>query len=234
MHDGVPAPKVIDFGIAKATSDQPLTDKTLFTAFEQFMGTPAYMSPEQAEMSGLDIDTGSDIHGLGVLLYELLTGKTPFDARELLASGLDAMRRTIREQEPARPSTRLSTMLAADLTAAAKHRQTEASKLTTSIRGDLDWIVMKALEKDRTRRYDTANGLASDIHRHLKNEPVVARPPSHPYRFPKLVQRNKLAFAAAGVMAVGLLVATAISVWQAVRATRAQAPAKQRLAESGA
>src|SRR5207253_11118566 len=119
-HDGVPVPKVIDFGVAKATTDQRLTDKTLFTAFEQFIGTPAYMSPEQAKLSGLDIDTRTDIYSLGVLLYELLTGKPPFDGKELLASGLDAMRRTIREQEPARPSTRLSTMLAADLSAVAK------------------------------------------------------------------------------------------------------------------
>jgi serine/threonine protein kinase len=131
LHDGVPVPKVIDFGIAKATTDQRLTDKTLFTAFEQFIGTPAYMSPEQAEMSGLDIDTRSDIYALGVLLYELLTGKTPFDARELSRGGLEAMRRTIREQEPARPSTRLSTMLAGELVAVAGHRQTEPARLAT-------------------------------------------------------------------------------------------------------
>ena len=161
LHDGVPVPKVIDFGIAKATAGQRLTDKTLFTAFEQFIGTPAYMSPEQAEMSGLDVDTRSDIYSLGVLLYELLTGRTPFDAKELLKSGLDEMRRIIREQEPARPSTRLSTMLAGDLTTVANQRHAEPPKLIHLIRGDLDWIVMKALEKDRTRRYETANGLAA-------------------------------------------------------------------------
>jgi len=211
LHDGVPVPKIIDFGIAKATSDQRLTDKTLFTAFDQFMGTPAYMSPEQAEMSGLDIDTRSDIYTLGVLLYELLTGKTPFDAKELLAAGFDAMRRTICEQEPARPSTRLSTMLATELTTVAKHRQTEAVKLARLIRGDLDWIVMKALEKDRTRRYETANGLAMDIQRHLNSEPVVARPPSNLYRLQKLVRRNKLAFAAASAVATAVVVGLGVS-----------------------
>jgi serine/threonine protein kinase len=175
LHDGVPVPKVIDFGIAKATEGR-LTDQTLFTAFEQFLGTPAYMSPEQAELSGLDIDTRSDIYSLGVLLYELLTGKTPFDARELVEAGLDAMRRTIREKEPVRPSTRLSTMLKEELTTTARQRSLEAPKLISLLRGDLDWIVMKCLEKDRTRRYETANGLAMDLLRHLKNEPVLARP----------------------------------------------------------
>ena len=212
MHDGVPVPKVIDFGIAKAT-EQRLTDKTLFTAFEQFMGTPAYMSPEQAEMSGLDIDTRSDIYALGVLLYELLTGKTPFDAKELLQAGLEAMRRTIREKEPARPSTCLGTMLDADLTTVAKHRQAEPSKLTHLLRGDLDWIVMKTLEKDRSRRYETANGLAMDIQRHLNNEPVVARPPSAAYRFQKLVRRNKLAVAAAGAVTAALILGLGVSTW---------------------
>ncbi len=212
MHDGVPLPKVIDFGIAKATQGR-LTDQTLFTAFEQFIGTPAYMSPEQAEISGTDIDTRSDIYSLGVLLYELLTGKTPFDSKELVEAGLDQMRRMIREKEPARPSTRLSTMLAADLTAIAQRRQTEPPKLLSVVRGDLDWIVMKCLEKDRTRRYETANGLAMDLQRHLNNEPVVACPPSKLYRFKKSVNRNKLAYTAAAAVMVTLMTGLGLATW---------------------
>jgi eukaryotic-like serine/threonine-protein kinase len=212
LHDGVPVPKVIDFGIAKATQGR-LTDQTLFTAFEQFIGTPAYMSPEQAEMSGLDVDTRSDIYALGVLLYELLTGRTPFDPKELLQSGLDELRRTIREKEPARPSTRLSTMLDADLTAVAQRRHAEPPKLIHALRGDLDWIVMKSLEKDRTRRYETANGLAMDIQRYLTNEPVVARPPSTIYKFQKLVRRNKAIFAALGTGVAALIVGLVLSLY---------------------
>ncbi len=212
LQDGVPVPKVIDFGIAKAT-EQRLTDKTVYTAFNQFMGTPAYMSPEQAEMSGLDIDTRSDIYALGVLLYELLTGKTPFDQKELVSAGVDAMRRIIREKEPERPSTRLSTMQEGELTTTAKRRHTDAPKLVHLIRGDLDWIVMKALEKDRTRRYETANGLAMDIQRYLNNEPVAARPPSNLYRFQKLVRRNKLAFAATGAVTAALIIGLGLSTW---------------------
>ncbi len=222
LHDGVPVPKVIDFGIAKATEGR-LTDKTLFTSFQQFIGTPAYVSPEQAEMSGLDIDTRSDIYSMGVLLYELLTGQTPFDTSELVSAGLDAIRRTLREVEPPRPSTRLNTMAADALTTTAKHRRTEAPRLVHQIRGDLDWIVMKCLEKDRTRRYATANALAMDLQRHLNDEPVEACPPSRSYRFQKLVRRNKLAFAAASavllVLTIGLVVFTRL--WQRAEVARA-------------
>src|SRR5438874_8799730 len=165
------------------------------------------MSPEQAEMTSLDIDTRTDIYSLGVLLYELLTGRPPFDPSELLQSGLDEMRRTIREKEPDRPSTRLSTMAEGELTTVAEHRHTEAPRLIHLVRGDLDWIVMKCLEKDRMRRYETANGLASDIQRHLNNEPVVARPPSTVYRLQKLARRNKTAFATGFVMALATLLA---------------------------
>src|SRR5207247_1484286 len=202
LHDGEPVPKVIDFGVAKALG-QRLTEKTLFTGFQHMIGTPAYMSPEQAALSGLDIDTRADIYSLGVLLYELLTGALPFDADTFRKAALDEIRRMIRETEPPKPSTRLQT-LGDKLMDVAKQRHTEPAALSRLIRGDLDWIVMKCLEKDRTRRYETANGLAADLHRHLENEPVVARPPSNLYRFDKLVRRNKLAFAAAGAVALAL------------------------------
>lgn len=211
LHDGVPVPKVIDFGIAKATEGR-LTNETVYTQLYEFIGTPAYISPEQAEMSGLDIDTRTDIYSLGVLLYELLTGKTPFDSQELINSGLDQMRRTIREDEPMAPSTRLNAMLAADLTTTAKRRRVEAPRLVHFIKGDLDWIVMKALEKDRTRRFDTPNALAADLRRFLSNEPVEARPPSNVYRFQKLVRRNKMAFAATFGIGAALVLGMAVSL----------------------
>src|SRR5437899_2013683 len=155
--DGTALPKVIDFGIAKATTNQPLTDKTLFTAFEMLIGTPAYMSPEQAVLTSVDVDTRTDIYSLGVLLYELLTGTTPFDSQELLKVGLDEVRRVITTEEPVRPSTRLKRLLAAETNTVPRRQQVPPSKLINDVRGNLDWIVMKALEKDRARRYATAH-----------------------------------------------------------------------------
>ncbi len=226
VNDGVPVPKVIDFGIVKATGGQQLTDKTLFTAFEQFIGTPAYMSPEQAEMTSLDIDTRSDIYALGVLLYELLTGHTPFDPKTLLSAGLDEMRRIIREQEPVRPSTRLSSLGAAEQTTVAKRRQSEPPKLIHQVRGDLDWIVMKCLEKDRTRRYETANGLAMDVEHYLNHQPVTAVAPSTLYRAGKFARRHKVGLAMATAFVLLLAAGAVVSTWQAVRATRAEATEK--------
>ena len=221
LHDGEPVPKVIDFGIAKATN-QRLTEKTLFTNFAQMIGTPAYMSPEQAEMSGLDIDTRTDVYSLGVLLYELLTGTTPFPEKELLSKGYGEMQRIIAEQEPDRPSLRMSTLIGEQQTVVSRNRAGELPLLTRQLRGDLDWIVMKALEKDRTRRYETANGLAQDIQRHLENEPVSAARPSLAYQLTKTIQRNKPAFAAGIAIAAMLILSTVIATVSAVRAQRAK------------
>jgi eukaryotic-like serine/threonine-protein kinase len=221
VNDGKAVPKVIDFGVAKATQGR-LTDGTLFTQFEQMIGTPLYMSPEQAEMTSLDVDTRSDIYSLGVLLYELLTGRTPIDMASMAKAGMGEIRRLIREADPPRPSQRLRTLDGNELTTAAKRRHTEAGKLPGTLRGDVDWIVMKCLEKDRQRRYDTANGLALDLQRHLKNEVITARPPTTTYLLGKLIRRNRAAFAAGAAIVVSLVIGTGVSVWHAVRATQAE------------
>jgi WD40 repeat protein len=209
--DGKPTPKVIDFGIAKAI-EEPLTEKTVLTNFHAFIGTPAYTSPEQAQMTGSDVDTRSDIYSLGVLLYELLTGVTPLEAKELTQSGIDGMRRMIQEVEPPTPSTRLRQIIAEDPTGPS-HLLVER---------DLDSIVMKCLEKDRSRRYATAQQLAEDLHRYLNHEPVIARPPSVAYRFQKAFHRHRTAFATAAAILLVVIAGTLVSVWQAVRATNAE------------
>ncbi|MGC9944369.1 MAG: serine/threonine-protein kinase [Verrucomicrobiota bacterium] len=232
--EGTALPVVIDFGIAKATTNQRLTNKTLFTAFEMLIGTPAYMSPEQAELTSMDVDTRTDIYSLGVLLYELLTSSTPFDTGDLLKSGIDEIRRVIREQDPPRPSTRLSRMTGADLTSIALHHKSEPPTLIHAVRGDLDWIAMKALEKDRRRRYETASGMALDVQRYLSNEPISARPPSTLYKFKKLVSRNKLLFMCISVIAL-LLVVSLIVVSAALareRGARREAVDSLRQAET--
>src|SRR5262245_24615216 len=202
LCDGKPVPKVIDFGVAKAAGPS-LTDKTLVTGFGNIVGTLEYMSPEQAEINQLDIDTRSDIYSLGVLLYELLTGTTPFTRKELTQAGMLEMLRVIREQEPSKPSTKLST--ADGLPTLAANRGTEPAKLTKLVRGELDWIVMKALEKDRNRRYETANGFAMDVQRYLADEPVQACPPSVGYRLRKFARRNKAALTMAAVVTLAVL-----------------------------
>jgi serine/threonine protein kinase/tetratricopeptide (TPR) repeat protein len=229
-RDGTPVPKVIDFGIAKALLGQQLTDKTLFTNFAQMVGTPLYMSPEQAGMSELDVDTRTDIYALGVLLYELLTGTTPFDRERLRMVGYDELRRIIREEEPPKPSTRISTLGQA-ATTASTWRKSDPRRLSQFLRGDLDWVVLKTLAKDRNERYATAKELADDVQRYLRDEPVVACPPSAAYRLRKLVRRHKSKVAAAALMLVLLLAGTAVSTWQAVRATRAEREAGNALAQ---
>ena len=219
LQDGRPVPKVIDFGIAKAV-EQPVLEKALGS--EPFLGTPAYMSPEQAEMSGVDIDTRSDIYSLGVLLYELLTGQTPFDGRALVESGWDVMRQTIRETEAERPSVRVAALGRAEAEALGGRRRERTTSLVRTLRGDLDWVVMKAVAKDRTRRYESVSGLGRDLERFLTGQPITAHPPSGAYQFHKFVDRNRLLVGAGASMLLVLLLATVISSWQAFRATRAE------------
>ena len=246
LEDGKPRPKVIDFGIAKATHE-PLTDETVQTSYQQFLGTPAYMSPEQAGLGGMDVDTRSDIYALGVLLYELLTGRTPFEKKDLLRAGVEEMRRVIRETEPVKPSARLTQ----ELSAVAASRQSAADSLgrdggglprrryeqlealIRSLRGDLDWIVMKCLEKDRARRYESASGLARDVERHLNDEPVTAAAPGAWYLAGKFMRRHRFGLAMAAALILGLAAGVVVSTWLAVRATRAEAASRTEAAKSG-
>ncbi|HEV8606237.1 MAG TPA: serine/threonine-protein kinase [Tepidisphaeraceae bacterium] len=228
VHDDKPVPKVIDFGVAKAAGQQ-LTEKTLFTNFAQMVGTPLYMSPEQAQMGGVDVDTRSDVYGLGVLLYELLTGSTPFDRQRLGKAAMDEVRRIIREEDPPRPSTRLST--AAEVPTLAAGRGVELRRLSGLVRGELDWIVMKAMEKDRTRRYETVNSLAMDVERYLHDEAVQACPPSASYRLRKMVRRHKGPVIGGSLVALALAVGMIGTMVGLIRAHAAQLHAQDQAAQ---
>jgi tetratricopeptide (TPR) repeat protein len=231
LYDGKPVAKIIDFGVAKAT-DQRLTERTMFTQYGSIIGTLEYMSPEQAEMSALGVDTRSDIYSLGVLLYELLTGTTPLERAKLREAGYAEIVKRIREEDPPKPSTRLSESREA-LPSISAHRKTEPARLRKIIKGELDWIVMRALEKDRSRRYETANGLARDIQRHLDGDAVEACPPSQAYRFQKFARKHRTGLATAGAFVVLLIMASVFSTYQALLANRArgQAEAERRRAE---
>jgi serine/threonine protein kinase len=229
LHDGVPVVKIIDFGIAKATGQQ-LTDRTLFTGVAQLLGTPLYMSPEQAALSGLDVDTRSDIYSLGVLLYELLTGTTPFDQQRIREAAYEEMRRIICEEEPVRPSTRIITLGQATTLWAQRH--SDPRRLSQLLKGELDWIVMKCLEKDRNRRYESASALGRDIQRYLQDEPVQACPPSRWYRLRKVLRKHRGAAVTAAAFVGLLLAGVAVSTWLAIRATQAEGDALDGWAEA--
>lgn len=232
VTDGEPVPKVIDFGVAKAIN-QPLTDDAVKTQFAQLLGTPLYMSPEQVEMTSQNVDTRSDVYSLGVMLYELLTGSTPFDKQTMQEAGFDELRRLIREGEPLKPSARISTLNAENLSTLSGPHGSDSWELSHQIQGEIDWIVMKALEKDRDRRYESASAFATDIERYLHNEPVEACPPSAWYRVRKFAQRKKGVLVATALVALSLVLGTAVSIWQAVAATEARqlADARWTLAE---
>ncbi len=216
VNDGKPVAKVIDFGVAKAIGE-PLTNQTIYTRFMQMIGTPMYMSPEQAEMNSLDVDTRCDVFSLGMMLYELLTGATPYDKQRLGSVPFDELRRIIREEELPRPIYRLSTLGKGELTAQSR-RKNSLKQLIVALRGDLEWIVMKAVEKNRSRRYETANALAQDLRRYLDHEPVEARPPSSWYRFSKFARRHQVFIVATSMVLFAMTLGTGVSLWQMARA----------------
>jgi eukaryotic-like serine/threonine-protein kinase len=232
IQDQTPVPKIIDFGIAKATA-QPLTEMTMFTEIGVVVGTPAYMSPEQAERTGLDVDTRTDVYSLGMLLYELLVGVLPFDAGGPGDSDAAELRRRIREDEPTKPSTRLTSLGESSLEL-ARLRRADLRTLGRQLRGDLDWITLKALEKDRTRRYGSPNELAADVGRHLRHEPVLAGPPAVRYRVGKFIRRHRVGVAAASLILAAVLFGTGAAAYGLVRARRAESAARQEAAKAAA